>query len=67
MKFINYLQNIAGVGIFPLISLLLFFIFFLALGIWALRVNKDYIAELERIPFSDTEDQNRNMASKKEL
>jgi hypothetical protein len=30
MKFINYLQSISGVGIFPLISLLLFFVFFAA-------------------------------------
>ncbi|HEV7230634.1 MAG TPA: CcoQ/FixQ family Cbb3-type cytochrome c oxidase assembly chaperone [Bacteroidia bacterium] len=55
MKFINYLQSIAGVGIFPLLSLLIFFIFFIVLGIWALRVKKEHILELERIPFEDKE------------
>ena len=31
MKFINYLEGIAGVGIFPMISLLIFFVFFIVL------------------------------------
>ncbi len=53
MKFINYLQSIAGVGIFPLISLLLFFVFFAVLVIWALRVNKDYIIDMKNIPLDN--------------
>jgi cbb3-type cytochrome oxidase subunit 3 len=57
MRFINYLQSIAGVAIFPLISLLMFFIFFILLGIWVFRVSKQHIAELERIPLNDEEDE----------
>jgi cytochrome c oxidase cbb3-type subunit 4 len=60
MKFINYLQSIAGVGIFPLISLLIFFLFFVILGIWALRVKKEHILELERIPFDGRESEQSN-------
>lgn len=50
MRFINYLQSIAGVGIFPMVSLFIFFIFFAVLVIWALRVNKQYINDMKNIP-----------------
>ncbi len=50
MKFINYLQSIAGVGVFPMIGLTIFFTFFIVLVIWALRVNKDYINNMKNIP-----------------
>ena len=53
MKFINYLESIEGVGIFPLISLCVFFLFFSALTIWALRVRKEYLEEMKNIPFEN--------------
>jgi cytochrome c oxidase cbb3-type subunit 4 len=56
MKFIHYLEKIAGVEIFPLISLLIFFLFFFLLTVWALRVNKEYIAELKQIPLDNKEE-----------
>lgn len=51
MKFINYLESIAGIEIYPMISLSVFFVFFLALTIWALTVNKEHIDEMKHIPF----------------
>lgn len=53
MKFINYLQSIAGVGIFPMISLIIFFIFFAILVVWAVKVNKEYISEMKNIPLDN--------------
>jgi hypothetical protein len=53
MKFINYLQSISGVGIFPLISLLLFFVFFAAVAYYVIRVDKTYIKKAKQIPLSD--------------
>ena len=50
MKFINYMQTIAGVGIFPMIGLTIFFTFFVVLVIWALGVNKEYIDDMKNIP-----------------
>jgi len=50
MKFIYYLQSIAGVGVFPMIGLTIFFTFFLVLVVWALRVNKEYINDMKNIP-----------------
>ncbi|XZF14972.1 CcoQ/FixQ family Cbb3-type cytochrome c oxidase assembly chaperone [Chitinophagaceae bacterium MMS25-I14] len=51
MKFIHYLERISGVGIYPLCSLLIFFLFFSALAIWVLRADKGYIRSLKNIPF----------------
>ncbi len=55
MKFINYLQSITGVGIYPLISLLIFFVFFTALSVWALKADKSYISFMKKLPFSGSE------------
>lgn len=46
MKFINYLTSIAGIEIFPLISLLIFFGFFVVLAVWLLRTDKKRMNEL---------------------
>jgi len=57
MKFINYLEGITGVGIYPLTSLLVFFLFFTALGIWVLKADKHYIHAMKQIPFSQDENE----------
>ena len=62
MKFINYLSTIAGVSIYPLISLLMFVLFFTAVGIWVFKVSKEHIREMEQIPLSGNEpDKNQNV------
>lgn len=53
MKFINYLESIAGIGIFPLISLSIFFVFFSLLVVYVMKANKEHIAELKNIPLND--------------
>jgi hypothetical protein len=58
MKFIHYLEKITGVGIYPLTSLVIFFVFFSALTVWALKSNKSYINAMKQIPF--TGDDNNN-------
>ncbi|MBL7890271.1 MAG: CcoQ/FixQ family Cbb3-type cytochrome c oxidase assembly chaperone [Bacteroidia bacterium] len=58
MKFINYLESIAGVSVFPMISLTIFFAFFIGLLIYVAKVNKQHIIELENLPFDDKNDKN---------
>lgn len=53
MKFINYLQSIAGIGIYPLISLLLFFLFFSAVTYYVIRMDKTYITRAKNIPLEN--------------
>ncbi len=50
MKFINYLEKISGVSIYPVISLLLFTAVFVLVIIYAMRVSRTTIAEMENIP-----------------
>lgn len=53
MKFINYLEKITGVGIFPLSSLTIFFLFFAVVATWALKADKKYISSMKQIPFPE--------------
>ncbi len=50
MKFINYLESITGIGIYPLLSLMIFFLFFAAVTWSVLRSNKHYIEKVKNIP-----------------
>jgi hypothetical protein len=55
MKFINYLESIAGIAIYPLISLLIFFGFFSILILYVVKSGKQHFTELENLPLdSDT-------------
>jgi hypothetical protein len=50
MKFINYLQDITGVSIYPLASLLLFFTFFVGATWFVFRTPKKQMEQLGNIP-----------------
>lgn len=52
MKFIHYLSSITGIGIFPLVSLGIFFSFFLLLLVYVIRADRKHIEHLEQIPLS---------------
>jgi len=43
-------DSIAGVEIFPIISLFLFFGLFLGIVYWAIRVDKNYLKKMEELP-----------------
>ncbi len=54
LKFIKHnLETISGVDIYPIISLTLFFVIFVAFFIWAMTYSKDKIKELSELPFKD--------------
>jgi cytochrome c oxidase cbb3-type subunit 3 len=50
MKFIDYLESISGISIYPMVSLLLFVLFFASVTIWAIRTNNALIAHMKNIP-----------------
>lgn len=51
LKFIKgNLENIDGVAIYPIISLVIFFIFFAALFWWVFTAKKAHIEEVSNIP-----------------
>ena len=47
------LETIDGVTIFPILSLLIFFMFFVGLGIWVFSYKKERIDELSKMPLED--------------
>jgi cytochrome c oxidase cbb3-type subunit IV len=56
----NVLQSIEGVEIYPIISLLVFVVFFAGLLVWVLRVDKSYIKEMELLPLEEKEKRGEN-------
>ncbi|MDX1463573.1 MAG: cbb3-type cytochrome c oxidase subunit 3 [Marinirhabdus sp.] len=54
LKFVKgNLENIDGVAIYPIISLLIFFIFFVALFWWVFTAKKAHIKEVSNIPLQE--------------
>lgn len=53
MKFINYLESITGIGIYPLISLFVFFGFFVLVTLYVIKGNKKYFEKLSNLPIND--------------
>ncbi len=47
------LTSIDGIEIFPIISLLIFFTFFVGLGIYVFRADKKKIDEIKQIPLDE--------------
>ena len=53
MKFTNYLTEIKGVEIYPIISLLMFVVFFAIVTIWVMRWDNKTVEKMGNIPLSD--------------
>ena len=54
------LQSIEGVSIYPIISLIVFVVFFAVILIWMFKVDKKYIKKMENLPFENKEENNFN-------
>jgi hypothetical protein len=55
MKFAKeYLASIEGVSIYPMISLVIFFLFFTALFTWVITAKKPYLNEMSQMPLDAT-------------
>ena len=50
MKFINYLEKIAGIDIYGMVSLTIFVLFFLVMLTWVFKTDKKKFNEASRIP-----------------
>ena len=49
-----YFEQIENVAIWPIISLAIFFTFFVGLLWWVVKVDKSYIDKMSKIPFNKT-------------
>ncbi|MBO3116134.1 CcoQ/FixQ family Cbb3-type cytochrome c oxidase assembly chaperone [Winogradskyella sp. DF17] len=56
LKFIkHHMDSITGIEIYPVISLLIFFLFFVVLFYWVITAKKDYINKVSQIPLENQE------------
>ncbi|MEM9676195.1 MAG: CcoQ/FixQ family Cbb3-type cytochrome c oxidase assembly chaperone [Bacteroidota bacterium] len=61
LKFIKYhMETIAGIEIYPIISFLIFFIFFIALLYFTFSASKEHISTMSQIPLDDGVSSNDN-------
>ncbi len=59
LKFVKgYMESIEGVAIYPMISLIIFFAFFMVLGWWVFTASKSYIKEVSELPLDKDNQQN---------
>ncbi len=59
LKFVkNHMDSIAGIEIYPMIALLIFFTFFILLFWWVITAKKDYIKNVSNLPLDN---QNENL------
>lgn len=61
LKFVKgTLENIDDVQFFPIISLLIFFIFFISMFWWVITAKKNHLSEMSHMPLEeDSTNQNR--------
>ncbi|MBC6401740.1 MAG: CcoQ/FixQ family Cbb3-type cytochrome c oxidase assembly chaperone [Ekhidna sp.] len=56
LKFIkHHIETITDIEIYPVISFLIFFIFFFALTIYVIKVDKKIFKDISEIPLNDNE------------
>lgn len=51
--FKHYFEQIHQVEIWPIISLSIFFIFFLGLILWVIKMDKGYVDKMKNLPVND--------------
>ncbi|WP_419211962.1 CcoQ/FixQ family Cbb3-type cytochrome c oxidase assembly chaperone [Maribacter sp. X9] len=62
LKFVKgYMENIEDVATYPMISLLIFFVFFTLLFVWVLTASKEHIKEMSEMPLENDNQQNEQL------
>jgi len=57
LKFVKgYMESIDGIATYPIISLLIFFIFFVGLFAWVFTASKEHIKEMSEIPLENNDE-----------
>jgi hypothetical protein len=51
---INSLENLAGLSVYPIASLLIFFLFFSGVGFWIITASKQKMEKMRNLPFDDS-------------
>ncbi len=54
--FSKYLESIAGISVYPMFSLMVFFAFFTGLIIYLVKADNAHLDELSQIPLNNSND-----------
>jgi hypothetical protein len=58
LKFIKHnMESIIGIEVFPIISFLIFFLFFIVLFIWVAKMQKSEVNALAALPLDNENDE----------
>jgi len=62
LKFVkSHMESIEGIATYPMVSLLIFFVFFSILFWWVFTASKEHIREVSELPLDDDhQPQNQN-------
>ncbi len=61
LKFVkSHMETIEGIATYPMISLLIFFIFFSILFWWVFTASGEHVRELSELPLDDNQTNNQN-------
>ena len=60
----NILQTIENVEIWPIISLVIFFLFFIGVLVYVLRTDNEFIRKMKELPLDDTESSDNKKSEK---
>ncbi|MGB5236053.1 MAG: CcoQ/FixQ family Cbb3-type cytochrome c oxidase assembly chaperone [Flavobacteriaceae bacterium] len=56
LKFIkNHMESMEGIATYPMISLLIFFVFFALLFWWVFTASKKHIKEMSELPLDENQ------------
>ena len=62
LKFVkNHMESIDGIATYPMISLLIFFVFFALLFWWVFTASKAHIKEMGELPLDNDNQQNSKL------
>ncbi len=54
--FKQYFEQVENVAIWPIISLTIFFVFFIGLTIYVFKISKTYIKHMEKLPLIEDQE-----------
>ncbi len=58
----QFLNGVQGVDIYLIISLLIFFTFFIGMLVWLITAKKDKMQQIKNIPLNDGSISNQNLS-----
>lgn len=57
----NHMESIEGIATYPMISLIIFFVFFTLLFWWVFTTSKEHIKEVSELPLEDNNQNNESI------